>query len=148
MVKTTISILLVTILGVSACTFNSTYINREADNNEGKVFLKRFYANVAHNNYQGLDDMVGDSLRQLAGPHGLGELVKRINSKVGSYKGYTIDDQYIRCTTGGNNETSYNYKLKVTYEKGTVDEIIGFKKQNGSEIKLNSYHANSDLLMK
>jgi hypothetical protein len=91
--------------------------------------------------------MVGDSLKQLAGTNGISKMVKFINNKVGNYKSYSIDDHYIRCVTGDDNQISYNYKLKVTYDKGLIDEIIGFKKQNGSKIKINSYHANSDLLI-
>ena len=132
---------------VCACTYNNVYINRQQDNSEGKVFLNQFYSNVASKNYKSIDNMVGDSLRQLAGANGISTMVKFINSKVGNYKGYNIDDYYIRCITGSSNEISYNYKLKVKYDKGIIDEIIGFKKRNGSVIKINSYHANSDLLL-
>jgi hypothetical protein len=141
------SLLIIVIFLIGACTFNNVYINREEDNKEGKVFLNKFYSNVINENYKSVDGMVGDSLKQLAGANGISKLVKFINMKVGKCKSYTIDDHYIRCQTGSNNETSYNYKLKVTYDKGIIDEIIGFKKQNGSDIKINSYHANSDLLM-
>jgi hypothetical protein len=141
------SILIASILLTGGCTFNNVYINRKQDNNEGKALLNKFYSNVSSKNYKGVDDMVSDSLKQLAGTDGISKMSKFIESKVGNYKSYKIDDYYIRCVTGSANETSYNYKLKVTYDKGTIDEIIGFKKQNGSDIKINSYHANSDLLI-
>ena len=145
--KKVMLILMFLILLTYACTNNNVYINREQDNNEGKAFLNKFYSNVLNKNYEGVDGMVGDSLRQLAGNNGISKMVKFIDSKVGNYKSYIIDDRYIRCVTGSDNQTSYNYKLEVTYDKGTIDEIIGFKKQNGSGIKINSYHANSDLLI-
>jgi len=131
-----------------ACTYSNIYLNRENDDTEGRAVVKKFYENVAQKNYQAIDYMVSDSLKQLAGAEVVSKLIKFINSKVGNYKSYTIVDRYIRRVTGSNNETSYNYKLKVTYDKGVVDEIVGFRKQNGPEIKMNSYHANSDLLMK
>ncbi|MBB6499357.1 hypothetical protein [Pedobacter cryoconitis] len=130
-----------------ACTYNNVYLNREEDNNEGKVLLKKFYSNVINENYRGVDEMVGSSIKILGGPHVVRKLVKFINSKVGKCKGYTIEDRYIRRTTGSINETSYNYKLKVTYDKGTINEVIGFIKRDGSESKINAYQANSDLLM-
>ncbi len=138
--------LLITFLG-SSCTYNNVYVNREEDNNNGKIFLNKFYANIADKNYEAVDGLVGDSLKQLAGANGVSKMLKLINNKVGNYKSYTIDDHYTQCITGSKNEISYNYKLKVTYDKGIVDEIIGFKKPNGGEVKLNSYHANSDLLI-
>ncbi len=130
-----------------ACTYNKTYINREQDNDEGKAFLNKFYANVVKKNYKGVDSMVSGGLKQLAGINGISKMVKFIDSKVGKYKGYTIQDQYIRAVTGSTNEVSYNYKLKVTYDKGIIDEVVGFIKVNDGEIKINSYHANSDLLI-
>lgn len=131
----------------SSCTFNNVYINRAEDNKDGKAFLSKFYANIANKNFGGVDAMVGDSLKKLAGVNGISKMVKFINKKVGNYKSYSIDDYYIRCIRGSDNQISYNYKLKVIYDKGTVEEIVGFKKENGSTPKLNSYHANSDLLM-
>jgi hypothetical protein len=37
--------------------------------------------------------------------------------------------------------TSYNYKLNVSYDSGEVVGLIGLKRIDDSEIKLNSYHA-------
>jgi hypothetical protein len=144
---TSFVILITLIFLLGSCTHNNVYINRLQDNVEGKVFLKKFYSNIENKNYEDVDQMVGDSLKQLAGTYGISNMVKYINSKVGNYKGYIIEDYYVRCITGSVNETSYNYKLKVMYDKGTIDEIIGFKKRNGSAITINSYHANSDLLI-
>jgi hypothetical protein len=111
------------------------------------MFLNRFYDNVAAKNFNKVDTMVNDSLKLLIGPNGISKMAIFINRKVGDYQGYTIVDYYIRAIEGSTNETSYNYKLKVSYQKGTVDEIIGLRKRNGSAITMNSYHANSDLLI-
>jgi len=141
---------LLTIIGfllMMACTFNSVSINREQDDVEGQAFLKRYYHGIEKKEFNYLDSTEDDSLKRLVGPNGVSKLVKFINKKVGDYKSYHIEDRYIRAVVGSNNGVFYNYKLKVTYDKGTIDEIIGFKKQNGSAIKINSYHANSDLLM-
>jgi len=140
-------ILLIIPILIYSCTSNNVYINRESDNKEGKIFLNKFYKKIADKNFEAVDSMVGDSLKQLAGNNGISKMAQFINNKVGNYKSYTIDDHYIRCVTGDNNQIFYNYKLKVTYDKGIIDEIIGFRKLNGSEIKINSYHANSDLLI-
>lgn len=141
------AILVASIFLTGGCTFNNVYLNKEEDNSEGKVFLNKFYSNVTNKKYEKIDEMVNDSLSQLTGINGISKMVKFMHTKLGNYKSYVINDYYIRRITGSNNETSYNYKLKVTYDNGTIDEIIGLKKQNESEIKINSYHANSDLLI-
>jgi hypothetical protein len=141
-------VLLVMLILINSCTFNNVTINHEADNKDGKVFLNEFYKKIGVKNFEAVDVMVGDSLKQLAGNNGVSKILQFINTKVGNYKSYKIADLYIRSITGNVNETSYNYKLKVTYQKGTIDEIIGFKRQNRGIIKINSYHAYSDLLIK
>ncbi len=132
---------------IYSCTYNNIYINRKVDNNEGKLFLKNFYSNIANKQFDSIDNMISDSLKKLAGVNGISHMVKYIYSKAGNYKSYVIDDYYVKCITGDVNETSYNYKLKVVYDRGVIDEIIGLGKHNGSKIKVNSYHANSDLLI-
>ena len=148
MMKKLIPTLLLFVFFSTECTYNNVYINREDDNIEGKTYLKKIYQDIEAKNFDHLDAMVSDSLKQLAGPNGVSKLVVYINRKVGNYKSYIVVDRYIRAVTGSNNEISYNYKLKVTYDKGIIDEVIGFKKQNGSAIKIYTYHANSDLLMR
>ena len=143
-----IIILMASAVFMYSCTYSNIYINRETDNNDGKVFLNNIYQEIANKNFDGIDAVVSDSLKNLAGANGISKLAAFINRKVGNYKSYEIADYYIRCVTGSTNQISYNYKLKVTYEKGIVDEIVGLRKENGSSIKLNSYHANSDLLIK
>ena len=133
---------------ITSCTFNNVTINQEADKEDGKAFLNEFYKRINDKDFEGVDGMVCDSLKLLAGNHGISKMLQFINTKVGDYKSYNIADLYIRNITGNVNEISYNYKLKVTYQKGTIEEIIGFKSQNKGNIKINSYHAYSDLLIK
>lgn len=131
-----------------SCNFNKVYINREEDRKEGQAFLDRFYDDIRTKNYARMDEIPTDSLKQLAGPNGISKLAKFINQKVGDYRGHSVDDAYIRRISGSRDETSYNFKLSVAYDRGTAQEIVGFKKENGSAIGLNSYRANSDLLMR
>jgi hypothetical protein len=135
------------ILAIFSCTYHNVYINREEDNKEGTAFLNKFYNHIANKNLDSVDAIVSDSLKLMAGSNGISKMIAFINKKVGDYKGYKIEDHYIRRIIGSTNETSYNYKLKVTYERGAIDEIVGFIRKDKSTIKLNSYHANSDLLL-
>src|SRR4051812_19263474 len=85
------------VLLIFGCTHHNIDINREEDNAAGKAFLNKFYENVANKKLNEIDGMVSDSLKQLAGPNGISKLVGFINKKVGNYKGYTIEDHYIRA---------------------------------------------------
>lgn len=131
-----------------SCTYNNIYINRAADNNDGQKVVKKIYDEIAAKSFEHLDTMMSDSLKKLAGPNAISKLAGYINKKVGNYKSYVLDDSYIRSIVGSDNNISYNYKLRVTYDKGVIQEIIGLSKINGSAIKITAYRANSDLLMK
>ena len=135
------------ILLTAACKFNNEYINREKDNNDGKAFLKQLYFDIKSKRYLSVDSLISDSLRIIANGNGVSQLLKTINSKAGNYKSFVIQDYHIRSVSGSINETSYIYKLKVFYDKGQIDEIVGLKRQNDSPIKINSYHAYSNLLI-
>lgn len=86
-------------------------------------------------------------MKKNVGPHAISGIARLIVKKVGKYKNYKIVDHYNQYITGSTNITSYNYRLKVTYDKGVIDEILGFKKDKGPEAGLYLYRANSDLLM-
>jgi len=132
----------------SGCRYNNVYINREEDNNDGKKIVKEIYDNVASGNFNELDVLTSDSLKRLVGQNGVSKLAHYINKKVGKFKSYDINDFYIRSVVGSNNIISYNYKLKVVYEKGVIDEVIGLVKIADSPIRISAYRANSDLLIK
>jgi hypothetical protein len=114
---------------------------------DGKAFLEAFYLEIDNQNFSKIDDMITDSLRQLAGKNGLSKLVKTINEKVGNYKGHSVDGYFFNGKIDDIGQLTYHYKLDVMYDKGDVVETFGLKKTK-SGIKLNSYHANSDLLIK
>ena len=132
----------------ASCTFNNVNLNKKEDDIEGQKFLVHFYSKVAGRNYSDIDSLVSDSLKSLADTNGISKMVKFINNKVGNYKGYAIDDCYIIHVAGTEDEVSYNYKLKVRYDKGVIEEIIGFRSKDGLKLLINSYHANSDLLIR
>lgn len=144
--KATIVLSAVVVTLFSACTFTTSRIGSDADNKEGKVVLKKFYALLANKNFTAVDIMMSDSLKALVGPTGISKLLILVNKKVGGYKSYLIMDHYTKSIGGTNNFTIYEYKVKTTYDKGVVDELVGFRKDNG-KIKLNMYRANSDLLI-
>lgn len=134
-------------IAFTQCTFNNVSINAAEDNVDGKAFLNIYYSKIKAKDYSSVENMLSDSLKRLARNNGFSKMLKYINSKVSTYDNYKVEDYYVRRITGSVNEISYNYKLKVTYQKGTTEEIIGFKKLNGGVIKVNSYHAYSDLLI-
>jgi hypothetical protein len=140
--------LLVSYFFLSSCTFHSQYINRKDDNLKGQSFLNRFYAAIAKNDYASLDAMTSDTLKKMSSPNAISKIVRFVHSKVGGFKKFEISDFYNKSLTGSSEETEFNYKLKVFYDNGMVDEIIAFKQSNGSPIKIYAYHANSDLLIK
>lgn len=142
-----IFLLIIVSFAFTRCTFNNVRINAAEDNKDGKAFLNIYYSKIKAKDYNSVENMLSDSLKRLEINNEFSKMLKFINSKVSTYNSYKIEDYYVRRITGSVNEISYNYKLKVLYNKGATEEIIGFKKINNEPIKINSYHAYSDLLI-
>ena len=51
-------VLAITSILAIECTFNNVYINRETDNNDGKVMLNKFYNQIANKNFDATDPML------------------------------------------------------------------------------------------
>ncbi len=132
---------------LSACTFNRTYRNRPDDIQKGKLFVNNFYNYISNKKYDILDLMTSDTLSSLAGKHVISKIAKLVNNKVGFYKNYSIVDSSTTRSEGDDNERIYKFKIKVTYERGIVGEVIGLEKLGTSDIKIISYNVYSDLLM-
>lgn len=141
------SALIIVVLFTVSCTFTSTRINNEADNDDGKDFLGVFYYSIGNKNFNAVDTLVSDSLKKIAGADGVSKIVKFINKKAGAYKGYDIVDHYITHISGSINETGYNYKLIVSYEKGIVNELVTLRKEGYKPIRMIGYHAYSNLFI-
>ncbi|MEJ2904092.1 hypothetical protein WAE58_16725 [Pedobacter panaciterrae] len=135
-------------LTISACTFSRTYVDRADDTQEGKQVVNNFYNNISNNNYDALDLMTSGALVNTAGKNAVSKIVKLINRKVGNYKSYLIVDSNTTRTEGSNNKTIFRFKVKVAYQHGTVDEVIGLEKLDDLDIKVISYNAYSDLLIR
>ena len=135
-------------LTISACTFSRTYVDRADDIQEGKQVVNNFYNNISNNNYDALDLMTSGALVNTAGKNAVSKIVKLINRKVGNYKSYLIVDSNTTRTEGSNNKTIFRFKVKVAYQHGTVDEVIGLEKLDDLDIKVISYNAYSDLLIR
>ena len=131
---------------LSACTFNHVDINRHEDIQEGKQFLIGFYKNVKNERFDSLDLIASDTLKKVIGLNGISKIATTVNDKLGRFKEFTISDSYTQRLVGSSNETLYKYKLKIAYEKGIIDEVVGLKKDKKAVIQVISYNVYSNLL--
>jgi len=143
--KNAVFILFIFIATIS-CNFSNTYLNDPKDNEQGLNFLNQFYQKVKLKEKDQLDKLSSDTLKNLAGPNGLSKITTFIFEKLGNYRSYGIVDYKIARTTGTINRCIFNYKLKVVYENGTIDETISFKEEKDRSLKILSYNVYSDRL--
>ena len=133
---------------LSACYFDNTYLDRPEDIQQGKKFVDSFYENVKNKDYKGLDLMASDTIKKVSGPDIDSKLTKFINSKAGDYVSYKIFSDNSKVIVGSDNISYYSFKVNVKYQKGVIAELLGLEKIGNSEIKIVTYRAYSDLLMK
>jgi len=132
---------------ITDCKSVKGNLDQQDDIAEGKVFVSRFYSAIKNKNFDGLDEMVSDTLKKIVGPKGISHIASTINSKVGDYRNYTITRSHTQQFKSSENEIVYNYMLQVTYEKGVIVEALNLKKTKQSAIKVIAYNVYSDLLV-
>ena len=140
--------LVIIAFGSVSCSFKKVRLNDPKDNQDGLNFVSKFYKAVSDHSFSEINKFRTDSLKKFTGENGLTSLLKTINIKAGSFQKFEEVAHYNMAIDDGKPVVLYNYKIKVTYDKGVVLETIGLRKADGKPILLNSYHANSDLLVK
>jgi len=143
------SLFMLLLIGLSACTFTSVHNDQESDQAKGKLFIDTFYYDIKTKNYDHLLKSTSDSLIKLAGSENFLNLFKNINQKVGDFKGYKVFKvETKRVDKDGNSTVYYRFLNNVEYNKGPVKEEVVLVSEGENKIKIMSYHAYSDLLMK
>ena len=136
------------ILSLCNCTYHNVAIDDEKDKFKGVTFTKSFYKKLNNKDFNSINKLVSDTLLNMIGDTGIQKLTSYINFKLGKL----IEQNEIKVTTKRIEDTNitifYLVKVKVKYEKGIIDEVLGLKQLNNDEIKIISYNAYSDLLVK
>jgi hypothetical protein len=130
------------ILSLSACHFHRSFINDKGDIDEGRIFLNQFYNDVRLKDTTALSRLPSDSLKKLMHQKhvSLGTITSFVNLRFGNYHDYTVDTVYTNRTEGSINNTVYKYKLHVVYERGDLEELVGFVKNGSAGPLLNFYY--------
>lgn len=129
-------------LSLSACHFHRSFINDKGDVDEGRVFLNQFYNDVRLKDTTALYRLSSDSLKRIMRKNHvtLGLITSFVNRRLGNYHDYTVDTVYTNRTVGSINNTVYKYKLHVVYERGELEELVGFVKNGSAGPLLNLYY--------
>jgi len=122
----------------TACTVNYTYTNRKEDVQDGQKILFKFYDDIYNKRFDELNTMASDTIKQTIGNTALADIAKKVNMNFGKYLDFLFTKSYTQKKEGAASETLYQFVLKVTYEKGVLNEVVNLKKfKNG--IKITNY---------
>ena len=118
-------------------------IHTDEDRTEGRNFADGIYSTLKSSGDNGLilSSATGEK-EKLKG------LLSRISMRMGSLIAYQIGDvETKRVERNGFIIVSYVVKVRVKYEKGDSDEVLGLVKRGGDKILVDGYNVYSDLLL-
>lgn len=143
------ALFLILSINLTACSFTNVYNDLEEDHIDGKQFLDTLYRNVKKNDFNEIVTFASDSLVRVAGKESLLKLFIFVNSKVGNFEQYKVlEVQTRRVVKRGSRVIYYRFRNKVKYQKGIVEEVLALIREDEGKIKIMSYNAYSDLLLK
>ncbi|MNU17101.1 hypothetical protein D3C71_52810 [compost metagenome] len=126
----------------TSCHFNSTYLNREVDKNEGDKVVLRFYDLLKNRDYNEVYKLFGPQFFEVTDTSQLEKLFNMTVIKLGPIKNMGIDQWKTESITGANTRTEYFYNYKVSRTNFDSKESFILVKEN-DEIKIVRYNVES-----
>lgn len=134
-------------LFVSSCRFNSTYNNRETDKQNGERVVTAFYELQKSKNYEETYRLFDKRFFEVTDTQKLNEIYDISFEKLGDVESYDIEKWETEAIVGTDPITNYVFLLNVKRSNYASKETVTLIKEK-DEIKIISYHVNSDGLFK
>ncbi|KQR91912.1 hypothetical protein ASG01_12975 [Chryseobacterium sp. Leaf180] len=133
--------LLFLLLLLNACSFNQSFVNREADKDEAKNVSDKYYwkwfTEVTKTIFTifSVKSFLSDRQRRT------GYIINKVQQEKGVIKGYELASWETLVVKGTNPKNEYVLKYDVQRELGVTHETVSMTKEN-VEIKIVGYNIN------
>lgn len=138
---------IILLMTMASCHFNSQYINREADKNDAEQVTNKFYELLQTKDYEGTIQLFSENFFEVADTGKLFKLLSMTNKKLGTLKTTEIEAWETQCIEGSNPSAKYTLVYKNMYDSFPAIETIILTKEKDGQIKIASYHINSDVFL-
>lgn len=132
---------------LSACNFNSTYLNRENDRDDAKKIGDKYFELLKKSDYVATFKLFSDNFWTVTPKPKMSEIYQSISKKLGKLQSITLDQWETRVLKGTNSSSEYILYYLNHYEKFDAKETLRLVKE-GDDIKIIAFNINSDGLLK
>jgi len=126
-----------------SCRFNSSYINREEDRQDGEQAIADFYELLKNQDYKGTYGLFDKRFFEGTDTQKLNEIYYISYEKLGSVERYNIEKWETEAIVGANPKTNYAFLLNVKRSNYVSLETVTLLKGKDG-LKIVGYHVNSD----
>lgn len=127
----------------SSCHFNSTFINREEDENEAEKITNRFYHLIKTNEYSKTYPLFSNAFFTVTDTVKLNNMFLTTYEKLGPIEALTVSKWETRVIQGTDSKSEYVLQYFVKRKNFDSKETITLTKEN-EQIKILGYKVNSD----
>ena len=142
--KKSFSILALTILTLTSCHFNSTFINREEDKKDAQKVTAELYELLKSNNYEATVPLFSKKFLEVTNKEKLFEIFSFTKEKIGDLQDTTIEAWETNRVEGSNPSALYSFTYNNKYDKFNAKETVNLLREADGKIRIFRYAINSD----
>jgi len=135
---------IVLLISLSSCQFNSQFINRVADKTQAEQITNKFYTLVKEKNFEGTVQLFSNKFLEVTPKDKLLQFLVSLEEKLGDFKSANVKSWETFCIEGSHPSSKYTLAYKTKYEKFDAEETISLKKDTDGVIRIYGYHVSSD----
>jgi hypothetical protein len=141
-------IVLFLLVTLSACNFNSTYLNRAEDKNDAEIVANRYYGALKNKDYEAVDVFFANEFWKVTPKDKLHEILVNTQSKLGELKSTKLDHWETKVIKGTNPSSEYILYYLNKYKNHEAKETLRLIKVADDKIKIIAFNINSDGFLK
>lgn len=129
---------------MTACHFNSQYLNREEDKKEAEKITNELYQLLKEKNYDATTKLFSKKFFEVTDKEKLFKIFGMTIEKLGKLKVIEIEKWETRRVEGSNPLAEYAFVYKNTYSNFPARETIKLIREEDGKIRIIAYNINSD----
>jgi hypothetical protein len=135
--------LVVCLLLISACTFTSSYINREVDKSEAEQVTNQLFLYLKNKNYDATYSLYSKEFWSVTDKEKLMKLYSYTQDKLGDLEDTNLSEWETKVVTGTTSSGDYAFLYKNKYQKDTAEVTIKLTKDPDHKVRIVAFHINS-----
>jgi len=136
-------LLVLTLVSLTSCNFNSFYTDRKSDKEDAESVTTKFYYLLRDKKYQDTYKLFSPRFLEITNESKIKDIYDASDNKLGSIKDQNLISWKTNIVEGSNPKSEYLLVYEVKREKFISKETIRLEKENDT-IKILAYNVQSD----